>query len=189
MLLGEDDQLLRADDLTELQAFSRHPDQPPLPAAKDREGLWGYLNVQGQWAMTPQWNKARAFTQDGLARVEKNGLWSYVGTDLKTRIKPTWTQASTFVRRRAVVRMPDASTGLIDTTGASVVSTRYRLIGNFAVNGFARAATQDDRWGYIDRQGNRAFDTTFDLVLDFNGFPVAPAGLKDRWGLIDTSGR
>lgn len=190
LLLGADNRVLRAGDLAELQSFSEIEGQPSLAAAKDAKGRWGYLNTEGQWAIPPQWDAARDFTEDGLARVQKGDLWGYVGTDLKTHIKPTWTEASPFKNGRAAVTLGDEMVGAIDTAGKLVVPARYRLIGHFARNGLARTATKDDRWGYVNAQGNAPFELReADLALDFDDFPVAPVSVKEKWGVIDANGR
>ncbi len=190
LLLGADNRVLRAGDLADLQSFSEIEGHPSLAAAKNAGGQWGYLNTEGQWAIPPQWDAARDFTEDGLARVQKNELWGYVGTDLKIRIKPTWTEASPFQNGRAAVTLGNEMVGAIDTTGKLVVPARYRLIGNFARNGLARTATKDDRWGYINSQGNAPFDLPqADVALDFDDFHVAPVSVNGKWGVIDANGR
>ena len=45
------------------------------PVVKD--GLWGYIDSDGIWAITPKWEKAWPF-HNGLAKVERNKLFMYI---------------------------------------------------------------------------------------------------------------
>jgi WG containing repeat len=189
LLVGTDNKPLRGADIRSIQNYVTQPDGKILPTvASDATGLFGYLDATGQWAVTPQFQSAKAFTPDGLARVQRKGLWGFLGTDLSLRIPHQFVQADGFANGMAAVMVKD-KWGFIDTTGAIVVTPKYRMVWRYGKNGLARVAVDKDKYGFVDRKGNMVIAPQFDLALEFGNAPVTAAKRKGLWGVIDGEGR
>ncbi len=189
LLLGADKKPLRGADIRSIQNYVSTPDGKLLPtAASDATGLFGYLDAAGQWAVKPQFEAARAFTADGLARVKRNGLWGFLGSDLSLRITPQFVQVEGFANGMAAVQVKD-KWGFVDTTGALVVKPQYRMVWRYGKNGLARVAVGEKKYGFIDRKGNMVIAPQFDLALEFGSAAVTVAERKGLWGVIDAEGR
>lgn len=189
LLVGADHKPLRGADIRSVQNYFVTPDGKILPtAASDATGQFGYLDAAGQWAVTPRFEAARAFTVEGLARVKRNGLWGFLGTDLNLRIAHQFQEADGFANGMAAVMVKD-KWGFIDTTGTMLVPAQYRRVWRYGKNGLARVAVGEKKYGFIDRKGSMVIAPQFELALEFGNAPVTAAERKGLWGVIDGDGR
>lgn len=46
-------------------------------AAVKKDGLWGYIDKEGNWVLEPQYEEAKSFS-NGLAGISKEGLWGFI---------------------------------------------------------------------------------------------------------------
>lgn len=50
------------------------------------------------------------------------------------------------------------------------------------------ANKKDNKWGFIDRDGNIVVEHKYDKVTEFNEYGYAGIKLNDKWGVIDSKG-
>lgn len=50
------------------------------------------------------------------------------------------------------------------------------------------ANKKDNKWGFIDRDGDIVVEHTYDKVTEFNEYGYAGISLNDKWGVIDSKG-
>lgn len=50
------------------------------------------------------------------------------------------------------------------------------------------ASKKDDKWGFIDRNGNVVIEYKYDKVTEFNEYGYAGIKVNDKWGVIDSKG-
>lgn len=72
-----------------------------------RDGKFGFINEQGEYVVTPQYNWAEEFSE-GYAVVRLNGLYGYIDTTGAVVIKPQYTYAESFTNQMAVVALADS---------------------------------------------------------------------------------
>lgn len=180
--------LLRGPDLQDVLRYElRGGRLLPMPA-QATNGLWGYLDAQGNWAATPQYGEAKMFGEDGLARVKTKTGWGFLDSNLKMVVPATFDSVDGMVKGRAVFRK-GGKFGYIDDKGAIVIPARYDLATRFAANGLA-CFRDGDTWGYLDRNGKVVIAPRFSATQDFDGQGVAPVKVDDKlWGVIDQSGK
>lgn len=157
----------------------------PMPA-QAANGLWGYLDRQGAWALPPQFIEAKSFSDDGVARVRSKSGWGFVNDNLNPIVPATLTYAEAMVHGRAVFWQGEKK-GYLDDRGKVVIPARLDGAGPFAANGLARFE-KGDQWGYIDREGRVVIAPRYSLALEFSDAGRAPAELDDKWGVIDGKG-
>ena len=68
-----------------------------------KKPLYGYINVSGDWAIRPKFERAEFFFSEGLACVKFNGLWGYVDVRGEFAIEPKYARAENFKDGTAVV--------------------------------------------------------------------------------------
>lgn len=61
-------------------------------AAVKQNGLWGFINAQGDMVIEPVYEEALSFA-NGFAAVKQNGLWGYINLDGVMVIKPAFAGA------------------------------------------------------------------------------------------------
>lgn len=50
------------------------------------------------------------------------------------------------------------------------------------------SSKKDDKWGFVDRNGNVVVDYQYDKVTEFNEYGFAGIKVDNKWGVIDLSG-
>lgn len=119
---------------------------------------WGYINVDGEIAITPKFISAGDFSE-GLApaRVQSN-LFGYVDRAGELVIEEKFEEAHAFTEGRAAAKLNDLW-GIIDTQGNWVLQPQYDEIDPF-YNGLARVMELrldgddlEEYYGYVDRNG------------------------------------
>lgn len=92
-----------------------------LVAVQDRQGKWGFMNVDGDVMINCQFDNeyAPAFSE-GLACVKQNGLWGYIDKTGEVVIPYQYIEASSFGNDRAIVRK-DNMLMVIDNKGNRIV--------------------------------------------------------------------
>ena len=113
-----------------------------------RNGLYGYVNTDGDVVIAPQYVDAGSFGS-GLAPVSMGGLWGYIDTTGALVVDYQWAFAAAFSEGLARVRDGALDLlGYIDTTGTLVIPCQYYSAYDF-VDGVANVSG-----GSIDRAGN-----------------------------------
>lgn len=83
-------------------------------------GLYGYLSLDGGWAIEPQYETAYAFSE-GLALVKaENGMYQYINPENEVVIPPVYEEASSFSGGFAHVKRPGKNWDIIDSRGQLV---------------------------------------------------------------------
>ncbi len=92
-----------------------------LIAVKDRQGKWGFMNVDGDVVIECQFEDDYApMFSDGLACVKQNDKWGYIDKSGNVVIPYQYTKAYCFSEGRAVV-WKDGIPMVIDTEGNRIV--------------------------------------------------------------------
>ncbi|MBQ2952710.1 MAG: WG repeat-containing protein [Clostridia bacterium] len=93
-----------------------------------RNGMYGYVNTDGEIAIPAMFIDARSFSE-GLACVCVNGLYGFINTKGEIVIECKWNSAESFSEGVAAVRSGDLW-GFIDATGAVVIQPAYTKVGS-----------------------------------------------------------
>jgi hypothetical protein len=100
--------------------------------------LWGYINLEGQWAVKAQFSDLGRFAENGLAPAKHiSGRWGYIDRTGQWAIEPKFLQASEFAGQAARALNDDGDWGLINSSGQWVLQPRYMRINDFNQNGVA----------------------------------------------------
>jgi hypothetical protein len=94
------------------------------------DGAVGFLGVDGQIAISPRYQTARAFHQ-GVAAAARDGLWTYIDTKGQELHEPYWHRAGSFHEGLATVRY-GARAGVVDKTGRLVVPVQHDAIDDYS---------------------------------------------------------
>jgi len=65
---------------------SKQNDNVLIPVIKNEKV--GYIDLNGQWVIQPQFQDAQLFNNQGLARVKQNNLWGVIDQTGKTVSEP-----------------------------------------------------------------------------------------------------
>jgi len=71
------------------------PSNPPNLRPRQGDTKWGYVDTNGKFVITPQFDEAATFSED-LALVQHNEKFGYIGTDGHFVVKPKYYDAGFF---------------------------------------------------------------------------------------------
>jgi WG containing repeat len=172
---------------------------------------WGYLNIEGKFAIAPQFTLTTSFSE-GLAAV-RDRFYGYVDHTGKFVIQPQFEEAYGFSEGLAQVGDTNHLMGFIDRSGKWVIAPRYHFFSphsNFS-EGLACIATNDVtlkhpiesddhphplenddtqkfKWGYINKAGEQVIHFNFDEANEFSE-GLAAVSKNRKGGYIDKTGR
>lgn len=160
---------------------------------------WGYVNREGKWLITPQFEKAYAFRDGWAVVVREDGSYAFINTDGKV-MNDVWYKGVThFSEGKAWVIVENAAPVLIDTKGKILAEVQeVDVVYNYS-DGLAPASVKDEqsgevRYGYLDSKGKWAISPQFENVGVFaNGRACvvrtnSETG-RNEYGYIDVSGK
>ncbi len=168
-------------------------------AAARTNGAWGYLNLQGEWAIPARFlgedgaNTVGDFHQ-GLAwfrsiKKGENGnydAYGFIDPTGSVVIEPTYLAVNDFGEGLAAV-VYRGGWGFINKNGKMKIQPKFDGAGVFA-QGLAPAKKEDAGWGFIDHRGNFIIKPQFLQARQFLA-GLAPVRTADGWGYLDTDGK
>ena len=133
------------------------------PTAKDK---LGYLNKEGNLVVAPQYDEAYSFS-DGLAIVRIGDKYGAIDKSGNFAINAVWDGLQECGEGRMVFYDATAKKcGLIDLNGVVKLPAMYDAIGAAGDNGMIWYR-QDNRYGYIDKDGNIVLGPMYDYATPF----------------------
>jgi len=182
-------------EVIELQYYNAEPFSDGLALVQTLDGKWGFIDKTGK-EVIPFGTYYHAFSfSDGLATVYLNNSVCCVIDTTGNIIVPSgkYSFVDLFSEGLAAVQTYDKKIGVIDKAGNEVIApdTKYSRIEPFS-EGLA-AVKINNKWGYIDTEGNEVIPPKYDNALPFSeGLAAVGYGkLGDsgsNWGFIDKSG-
>ena len=150
--------------------------------AKEK-GLWGFINISGEWVIKPTYFKAQPF-HEGLAAVRELNKWGFIDKDGIWVIEPRFEIATAFEEGLAGV-VSGSRWGFINKQGEIVIPFEYEKASSFS-EGLAVVA-KNEHYQYIDHLGNVILDGAFTYASPFaEGLAVVEWGNKK--GFINDRG-
>ncbi|MCA9298490.1 MAG: WG repeat-containing protein [Phycisphaerales bacterium] len=169
------------------------PFRDGLAVACSAEGLWGFVNRDGDWVIEPRFASAASFS-DGLAAVrtpENDVLFLDREGNERLRYPIRYLSLTSFAE--GLVLMPDAADSMakayVDRDGVVQIPADRAHWGNFSCGRAVYFASTG--YGYIDPTGAQVIEPRYTLVADFrDGLArVVPDGRKPgRYVYIDRDG-
>jgi hypothetical protein len=150
---------------------------------------FGYIDSEGNWAISNKYEDARNFS-DGLAAVLEEFAvsdkqeWKFIDTEGKVVIDKVDGYPFDFNSGLARV-IRNGIYGFIDKSGNVAIPFNYERAGDFS-GGFARVLVEG-KYGYLDTKGNLAIQNKYLDAGDFSS-GLAPVFFSGSWGYIDTTG-
>lgn len=160
---------------------------------------WGYINLQGEVIIKPQFEKNGPFCPEGLAPIfnrntKKYNFITLKGDTLKTEVEHF---IIANVIGRGMQGFDDGMTrirvgskwGYMNTQGKMVTEIKFTNVNKFN-GGFATAELTKNHWVIIDKNGSE-IEIKSDSVATMNSFFDGLAQFKsldNKWGFIDTQG-
>ncbi|WP_114194067.1 WG repeat-containing protein [Edaphovirga cremea] len=167
-----------------------------LGAAKDGQGLWGYMDTSGRMAIAPAFTAASGFV-NGMAAAAQDGQFGYIDQKGDWLIAPRFTRATPFNADGTALVETDNRLALINKQGEIVKTFPFSasLGSDGFVNGQALASVQVQ---IAPSLWNAALARSLALPEDIMALSEPQDGLvpaqkrdardKGYWGYLDENG-
>lgn len=151
-------------------------------AAFRRKELYGFMNLEGEVRVSPQYEKASYFSE-GLCAVMIKGKWGYIDKDEKIIIQPHYDEALPFERGKALV-LKGGEWNFIDKENKSINNASYDEIYPYKEYGNKWVLRNNGKIGLADSLGKEIVVPRYDDLEDyFNGYIKVK---RDDWtGILD----
>lgn len=182
-------------EVEQAQAVEQQPEISDLniglyPFMDDDTKLWGFIDAQGSVAIAPQFDELKDGSFDqGVAPVSIDGKWGFINYVGEFVVEPKYSSVAEFSDNKTAPVMLDEQSFYIDRRGKKVIVPKQDYVGILPFSeGLAGVQSYNDKWGFIDEQGNEVIETKFDKVTPFSeGLAMVRIGYKYTY--IDQTGK
>jgi hypothetical protein len=156
------------------------------------KGKWGYINLQGEFEIAPQYVSARPF-RGGLAAVAPHHDVAFCFIDPRGRVAIAGEfNGADLGFSENLCAVWNEFYGFIDRTGRIVIPYRFRYADHFSEGLAVVRDTESDLYGYVDDTGRTSVAQSFTHASAFNG-DLAAVIVGDKYesyhyGYIDRTG-
>jgi hypothetical protein len=159
------------------------------------DGKYGFVNSKGKLVVEPVYFEVEDFSE-GMALVTTHDSASdeyykgFVDTEGTVVVEPVYDFADSFSEGLAYVFSYDENNcGYIDKTGKLVIKRKFPSIteGSFH-HGLAWVQIKKMKYTFINTDGKRLNDASYDWVRDFDENGLARVSTNGKWGVINTDG-
>ena len=163
--------------------------------AVKKNDKYGYMNRKGEIEIEPVYDSLFQFSE-GMARVQLDNKWGYINLNGEVVVSLDYWYANDFSEGYGHICMsesdlqnPCIDSGIVDKTGNLVIDSRnydYQIIGN--VKSGLISVKKDNKYGFIDIEGNVVIDFLYKNVSDFVNDYAVVVTMEDKKLLIGKDG-
>ncbi len=163
-------------------------------------GLYGYLNTDGDWAIEPQFMYAGPFSEGvaTIAMLDQNkggpiySLINHTGRTITT-FRDGAGRGWPFSKGAAIVGWSNQKYAVVGKNGDMVFETQFdQFQGNETTHEFIFegliGVRNDGKWGFIDSAGKWIIEAKYEGVDHFEN-RLCSVKIDGKWGVIDTTGK
>ncbi|MEZ4986649.1 MAG: WG repeat-containing protein [Saprospiraceae bacterium] len=161
------------------------PFQGKWARAQQDDGLFGYINRKGEWALSPRYEELGDWAE-GMAFFREGDLYGYIDTNGTTVVAPQFEKAADFIEGAAIVAS-NGKYGLIDKQGKFLIECRFKQIKRLSTPDRLRVK-QEDKWGITDYRGKWVLPPKWLQLGEMDDNYVA-AMEGEQWGLLSLNGQ
>ncbi|MDR2208721.1 MAG: WG repeat-containing protein [Azoarcus sp.] len=162
---------------------------PETVRVRDKDGKWGYaMDIAGcskDSIITPRFDVAEKFGNNGLAKVSRGGKWGYVNLKAEEVIPLYYDEVGDFDFGLVPVRLSN-KWGYFSAQGQIVGAINFDAVSGLWRDGLSAVQVQG-KWGFVDPRGDTKIQPDFDKVTEFQK-GLAKVEINRRWGVINTTG-
>jgi len=159
-----------------------------FPLGKDHK--MGYIDKTGKMVINLQFKDASLF-YDGLALVSTDGAdkrWGFIDETGKYIINPDYKKATIFSEGLAFAQREDDHDHLYAIDKKGGIKFILSATGAHIYSEGLAAYSEDDKWGFVDKEGKAVIDRKYNLTTDFSEGLCAVSDGSAKWGYINKKG-
>lgn len=149
------------------------------------KGKWGYMDPSGEMVIEPQYDYAKTFAANGIARVKKGKEYIFIDKAGNQLLRYDYIFTG-FSKDRAFVLI-DGERQLINKQGEIICKINADAVSSFRDDNYA-LILKDNKASLIDTLGNIVLETEYGFISTFNN-GIAAVEKGDEYGFIDISGK
>ncbi|MEE9524160.1 MAG: WG repeat-containing protein [Thermodesulfovibrionales bacterium] len=163
----------------------------------EKDGKWGYKDIDGQVVIEPRFIIAGEFSPEGVAAVVDKKGWAYVNKSGEVVIRPhVYDNGPDYFSEGLARFSENGKFGFFDKTGNVVIKPAFDFAFPFR-EGLARVCNgcklvkngvhttvEGGKWGYIDTRGKLVIQLGYEDARDFSD-GVAKVKKEGKWIIIN----
>jgi hypothetical protein len=152
---------------------------------------WGYINEKGKMILTPIYEHAGDFQDNGLAIVRLMDHSGVIDSNGYFIVKPKYDTINPFSEGRATV-ITNQGFKVIDESGKETTSKAYSFIGDYKEGRALIADTDEDGqylYGYLNRRGKEVLPLEYVAASDFSDGKAVVKNKDGTYSLIGLAGK
>lgn len=160
------------------------------PAYIRRENgiVWGYINASGEFIITPKYEEAQAFQQNGFAIIQKDGLKGLIDLEGRELLPSIYKEIRNFEEGISIINYNNEYKVINENGNILFESNRYIYDFNDGLATFTAEKRGKELYGYIDNKGKVVIPPKYIAAQDFvDGLAIVRDEYEQNL-LIDKSG-
>jgi len=168
------------------------PFRQEFRVARSENGLYGLVNVLGQWIVQPIFDEMK-ISEDGTPLVVKDSIWGFINDKGECMLVPEVSNIGNFVQGIAMAYVHNGKIGLteynfIDRNGNILFENNFTGAPPEYHDGIV-CYKEDDLYGYMNLNGEVLIAPQFKYAGIFSEGLAAVTNLKNEIGYIDENGK
>lgn len=174
-------------------------------AAAKRNKKWGFINIEGEFVISPKYYKVEYFRPNGLCAVQKNGKSGFINKNGQEIIPIIFDDVNQQMIDKNVIAEKSGKFAVFNSNGKQLSGFVYDKIHrtdiiDFSKDIFTRGAStyfengaalveRDGKFEFINLKAQPAFlNNKFDSASTFNTFNNAIVKRNGKYGIINSDG-
>ena len=162
---------------------------PETIRTRSKDGKWGYSMDFGECSkdtiISPRFDVAEKFGNNGLAKVSRDGKWGYVNLKGEEVIPLHFDEVGDFQYGLVPVKANN-KWGYFNAQGQMAVPIHFDAVSGVWRNELSAVQLQE-KWGYVNPRGDTIIEPRFNKATEFR-HGLAKVELNQKWGAINTTG-
>ncbi len=156
-----------------------------LAFVQSNNNKWGLINQDGSYAIQPQYNDLKTFSDDIYA-VRNLFNWGLIDMRGNVILSPQLTEIRA-LHEGCSAFMKNKKWGYLDQNGKIIIDAQYDNVLDF--NSGLSCVLQDKRVGFINKDNKIVIPLIYDDATSFTPkMGIAAIKKNDKWGVIDKQG-
>jgi len=176
----------------DINIFGQRAEKPKsasglIRAGKD--GRWGFINVQGQWVVEPQFDDVQPIAGHDLAAAKINGQWGYIDIQGRWVITPQFDDVKSFADNGLAPAAISRKWGYVNISGKWAIEPKFDYAGEFGYREHKDVAQAriDRNLSFINTKGEWTAGPENMEPFAANGLAVARQ--NGKYGCVNASGQ
>ncbi len=149
------------------------------------DGKCGFIDQNGKWVISPQYDEINDYIYDDMIQVKVNGKWGLIDTNGNLLVSIQYDEINHYAIDDMIQVKDNDKWGFVSISNKTVITPQYEETSCFGIDGTAPVKL-NGKWRLIDKTGKTVRETQIEEIEN-GGYYVSlyRAMSNGKWGYID----